>query len=180
MDTQQRDQFEEMMGYAPPAPEQREFRRDHARARKINELRDEGTKADYLDPAEASKDGYCAVSTVKSLLWQAADQRDHARYRSATEQLTVDCDGFAIVVEITSRSPYSDHPVVAAKVSTEAAVNRLYRAEAEDISFHSGRHGIQWGFRWKKEDIRTLAKVACEARNADLIDLLERETVVLS
>jgi len=173
-----RERFEEMMGYAPPTEEEREFRRDHWKARKINDLRDEGQKADYFHPREAGWDGYCTSSSVKSILWNVAQEHEKAAYVTGPDCLRIDAGEGQIKVAVRARTPYSRRQVVAVWATVGSDQNRICRLEPDDLSFHTGRHGIQWGRRWKEEDVEEIVAFAFQAALEDASSLLSEDTKV--
>jgi hypothetical protein len=115
------------------------------------------------------------------MLWNAAQEADSACYVSGPDYLEIDAGESTIKVSVRTRKPGRYSPrsyVVAVWVETDSGRNRVARLEPDEVSFHTGKHGIQWGDRWKDEDVERVIEHAFQAALEDASSLLSKDTKV--
>jgi len=154
-----------------PTKEEHERMVDHDRANWVNKARENGHEADYFSLAE--QDQYVTSSSVKGMMWSAADGEDHLHYEMGTVWI-YDEDGQVVGrVQIEERSPFPfDKPAKQSATMCLALTrpkeplesrhditptgywsreSRL--VETEEVSVHQGPRGIQWAKVWDQKEV---------------------------
>jgi hypothetical protein len=154
-----------------PTKEEHERMVDHARANRVNKARENGHEADYSSLRE--QDQYVTSSSVKGMMWEAAEGEDHLHYEMGTIWIYDDQDRVVGRVQIEERSPFPfDKPAKQSATMCLALTrpeeplgsrhditptgywSREARlVETEEVSVHQGPHGIQWARVWDQREV---------------------------
>lgn len=164
-----------------PTSEERAFMEDHAEARRINQFRDECYEADFMDFRE--QDTYVGDSTVKSMMWEAAEASTMLLYETGTVYVYDDQDRVVARIQIEQRTPFpfgkkakqGEQMCVAISSPSEPLDTRHDEylvdwsrerrlVESENVTEHGGPHAIVAARMW---DQRRVAQALAEALEVD-------------
>lgn len=158
-----------------PSQPERQRIAAHAEALRVNKAREEGHSADFWTPGEATSAAYLDVTETRRHLYARAQKTDRLEYRS--QKLFVkDSRGRYIGVIAPENVRGSRHQwIVGAWTFDPCAkpyrvtifdddgpgpMERLAKAVSEEVSFHTGPHGIQWAERVRRDEVDRVIKAA--------------------
>jgi hypothetical protein len=102
--TLDRTEGDAMFPEGRPTKKEQKRMADHAQANRVNKARENGHKADFFSLAD--QDRYVTSSSVKGMMWEAADGENHLRYEMGTIWIYGEAGKVVGRVQIEERSPY--------------------------------------------------------------------------
>jgi len=160
-----------MFSEGRPTKEEHERMADHAQANRVNKARENGHKADFF--SLAGQDQFVTSSSVKGMMWEAADGEDRLHYEMGTIWI-YDEDGQVVGrVQIEERSPFpfdkpasQGAPMCLALTRPKEPLESRHELtptgywsretrlmETDEVSVHQGPHGIQWARVWNQREV---------------------------
>lgn len=152
-----------------PGPEARILIGAHAEANAVNKARDDGFRADYWTPRQASKAGHLTARQVRRSWWDQAAMEPSAQYGHLDDDMVVYFrdtgeryvrrlsvqrqEGSRHAFEICiHRCAPSEHPHEIHE-GPDGWTDRMSLFQSHDVSVHTGPHGIQWGARFHRREV---------------------------